>query len=138
VVIADLPDPGLTASTKLYSQEFYGLARRALAAGGRLVVHAGPVSPRPRFFWTVEATIRAAGLSTAPYRVDARLPGTAPGSDRPAAAGTRAPCDWGFVLAARTRPPLLGTSLRADARAADRTRTPDLPPSTLVHPRYRD
>ncbi|MER6122498.1 polyamine aminopropyltransferase [Streptomyces sp. NPDC001795] len=141
VVIADLPDPGITASTKLYSLEFYGLARRVLAADGRLVVHAGPVITHPRVFWTVEATIRAAGLRTVPYRVDRPSSGSWAGA-------SRAPRDWGFVLAARTRPALTldprepglcmltRAALRADARAAVRTRVRDLPPSTLVHPRY--
>ncbi|MFG3033326.1 polyamine aminopropyltransferase [Streptomyces sp. NPDC048253] len=147
VVVADLPDPGMTASTKLYSQEFYGLARRALAPGGRLVVHAGPVAGRPRAFWTVEATMRAAGLHTTPYRVDGRDAGRTAGPDT--AGGSRAPRDWGFVLAtADTRPPLrldrLGqpprtltqAELTADARAAEATRVTGLRPSTLVHPRY--
>jgi spermidine synthase len=148
VVIADLPDPGITASTKLYSQEFYGLARRTLADGGRLVVHAGPVSTRPRVFWTVETTIRAAGLRTAPYCVGGRDSGFAAGPDR--SAGTsRAPHDWGFVLASpEERPPLrlaprgprlwtlTQASLTQDARAAARTRIRGLPVSTLVHPRY--
>ncbi|WP_104636090.1 polyamine aminopropyltransferase, partial [Streptomyces sp. MH60] len=82
VVISDLPDPGITASTKLYSQEFYGLLRRVLAPDGRLAVHAGPVAARPRAFWTVDATLRAAGLPAVAYRVDARDPGAAPGPDR--------------------------------------------------------
>ncbi|MFJ8198859.1 polyamine aminopropyltransferase [Streptomyces sp. NPDC096152] len=149
VVIADLPDPGITASTKLYAQEFYGLARRALAADGRLVVHAGPVSSRPRVFWTVEATIRAAGLRTAPYRVGGRDAGFAAGPDRTAGA-SRSPGDWGFVLAARTTPALrldpsaprprtlTPAGLAVDFRAAARTRVRHLPPSTLVHPRYTD
>ncbi|MGV9900852.1 fused MFS/spermidine synthase, partial [Streptomyces tendae] len=68
VVISDLPDPGLTASTKLYSQEFYGLLRRVLAPDGRLAVHAGPVATRPRAFWTVDATLRGAGLPATAYR----------------------------------------------------------------------
>ncbi|MFE3633699.1 polyamine aminopropyltransferase [Streptomyces sp. NPDC059168] len=145
VVIADLPDPGVTASTKLYSQEFYGLARRALATGGRLVVHAGPVTGRPRAFWTVASTLRAAGFATAPYRV----PGFPAGPDRSADA-SRAPQDWGFLLAApgATAPPLrltgegpaprtlTGDDLAADARAAAATRVRGLPASTLVHPRY--
>jgi spermidine synthase len=147
VVITDLPDPGITASARLYSQEFYGLARRALAPGGRLVVHAGPVASRARVFWTVEATIRAAGLRTAPYRVGGRPFGLTAGPDRSAGA-SRAPQDWGFVLAALTRPVLTldpheprpriltRASLLADARAAARARVPGLPPSTLVHPRY--
>ncbi|MFF3514965.1 polyamine aminopropyltransferase [Streptomyces sp. NPDC002573] len=148
VVIADLPDPGIAASTKLYSQEFYGLARRVLAPDGRLVVHAGPVSSRPRVFWTVEATVRAAGLRTVPYRVAAGASaGGTDGTGRPAGL-PQAPRDWGFVLAAPTRPvltldpreqllPALNpASLRADARDAARTRPPYLPPSTLLHPRY--
>ncbi|MEU5632713.1 polyamine aminopropyltransferase [Streptomyces rishiriensis] len=148
VVVADLPDPGITASTKLYSQEFYGLARRALAPGGRLVVHAGPVATRPRVFWTVEATLRAAGLRTAPYRVDGRATGFTAGPDRTTDVA-RAPRDWGFVLAAvGARPPLrldprerpLRTlsqaALTADARAAQDTRMTGEQASTLVHPRY--
>ncbi|WP_412080334.1 polyamine aminopropyltransferase [Streptomyces sp. SCL15-6] len=147
VVISDLPDPGITASTKLYSLEFYGLLRRVLAPGGRLVVHAGPVSARPRAFWTVDATLRAAGLRTVAYRVGGPDTGFTAGPDR--AAGTsRAPRDRGFVLAARTPPglrldpaaprPLTLTrqSLTAATRSAARTRVSGLPPSTLVHPRY--
>ncbi|MDA4887163.1 polyamine aminopropyltransferase [Streptomyces sp. MS2A] len=158
VVISDLPDPSVTASTKLYSQEFYGLLRRVLAPDGRLVVHAGPVFAAPRAFWTVDATLRAAGLRTVAYRVAADDPGAAasdvgsasgPGSapDRTTAA-LRAPRAWGFLLAARTAPALrldpaaprprtlTPDSLARDARDAARTRIPGLPPSTLVHPRY--
>ncbi|MBX7552952.1 polyamine aminopropyltransferase [Streptomyces sp. NPDC004232] len=149
VVIADLPDPGITASTKLYSQEFYGLARRVLAPGGRLVVHAGAVSTRPRGFWTVAATLRAAGFATSAYRVLGRDSGFAAGPDRSAAGASRAPHDWGFLLAApapAAPPPLrldpgpphtlTQAGLTADAAAARRTRIPGLPASTLVHPRY--
>ncbi|NEB00457.1 polyamine aminopropyltransferase [Streptomyces sp. SID13726] len=148
VVIADLPDPGITASTKLYSQEFYGLARRALTPGGRLVVHAGPVASRPRVFWTVEATMRAAGLCTTTYRVGGRDSGFAAGPDRTAGA-SRAPRDWGFVLASRDARPALGLdprgprprtlteqSLWAAERSAEATRVGGLAASTLVHPRY--
>jgi spermidine synthase len=147
VVIADLPDPGITASTKLYSQEFYGLARRVLAPGGRLVVHAGPVTTRRRAFWTVAATLRAAGFATAPYRVPGHDSGFPAGPDRSADA-SRAPHDWGFLLAAPgpSAPPLRPGSrgrwtptpaeLAADRSAAERTRIAGLSPSTLVHPRY--
>ncbi|MER5215792.1 polyamine aminopropyltransferase [Streptomyces sp. NPDC002838] len=148
VVIADLPDPGITASTKLYSQEFYGLARRALAHHGRLVVHAGPVSSRPRVFWTVDTTLHSAGLRTAPYRVGGRHSGFAAGPDR-SVDRSRGPHDWGFVLAAPGERPdlrldpdgprprtMTQTSLTADARAAAGTRIGGLPVSTVVHPRY--
>ncbi|MER6982304.1 spermidine synthase, partial [Streptomyces carpinensis] len=147
VVIEDLPDPGITASTKLYALEFYGLARRAMAPGGRLVVHAGPVSARPRVFWTVEATVRAAGLRTVPYRVGDGDFGGSAGPDLTIGAA-RVPRDWGFVLASRTtpvlaldprapRPPTLTrATLAAAARAAAGTRVPGLSASTLVDPRY--
>ncbi|KUL50199.1 spermidine synthase [Streptomyces sp. NRRL F-4489] len=82
VIVSDLPDPGITASTKLYSQEFYGLALRMLAPDGRLVVHAGPPLARPRTFWTVEATLRSVGLRTLPYRIPGRSPGFSGGPDR--------------------------------------------------------
>ncbi|GHF75236.1 polyamine aminopropyltransferase [Streptomyces griseosporeus] len=148
VVVSDLPDPGITASTKLYSQEFYGLARRVLAPGGRLVVHAGPLTSRPRVFWTVETTMRAAGLYTVPYRVAGRDTGFTAGPDR--SAGTfRVPHDWGFVLASADRRPVLGlppggpppwtlttAGLAADAAAAEGTRLGGTRVSTLVHPRY--
>ncbi|WP_037676831.1 polyamine aminopropyltransferase [Streptomyces griseus] len=112
VVVADLPDPTMTAGTKLYSQEFYGLARRALAPDGRLTVHAGSLATHPRVFWTVEKTMRAAGLHTAPYAT--------PGDDA------------GFVLASPdTRPTLAG-----DVREVTESRPPGLGASTLVHPRY--
>ncbi|MFD8571365.1 polyamine aminopropyltransferase [Streptomyces sp. NPDC059639] len=65
VVICDLPDPALTSSTKLYSQEFYGLVARVLGPSGRVVVHGGPVSGR---FWTVSETVRSAGLRVVSYR----------------------------------------------------------------------
>ncbi|MFE0105721.1 spermidine synthase [Streptomyces sp. NPDC059009] len=137
VVLSDLPDPGITASTKLYSQEFFGLAARVLAPRGRLAVHAGPFDCRPRVFWTVETTLHAAGLRTAPYRVGGRVSGFAAGPDRTAdGSSARAqPRDWGFVLAARDRP-VVRAGYRGSARAAERARVRGLAPSTLVHPRY--
>ncbi|WP_406862215.1 polyamine aminopropyltransferase [Streptomyces sp. HUAS MG47] len=132
VVVSDLPDPGAAESAKLYSEEFYGLAARVLAPGGRLAVHAGSAAERPDTYWTVDATLRAAGFITGPY-----------------AAGAEGH-DWAYVLAARDRPvptalpadapPLLSLTpqaLATGARRVEETRTPDSPlPSTLVHPRY--
>ncbi|UGY92712.1 polyamine aminopropyltransferase [Streptomyces gobiensis] len=155
VIISGLPDPRITASTKLYSQEFYGLVRRSLADDGRVAVHAGsPVTDR-RAFWTVDATLRTAGLHPTPYAVDGRVSGFTSGPDRsqnqhaPGVHPTDRRTDWGFLLAAPgTAPPL--TLPPGDARpkaltepdlhraaiAAERQRMPDLPPSTLMHPRY--
>ncbi|MEU9196918.1 polyamine aminopropyltransferase [Streptomyces hundungensis] len=161
VVVLDLPDPGITASTKLYSQEFYGLARRVLAPGGRLVVHAGPVAGRPRTFWTVASTVRAAGLTTFAYRATGRSAGFTAGPDR-ALGSAKSPHDWGFVLAARPAPyPFAAGAAPARPGAEDRADTgtwaaagvrlpagslaltppseaAGYPPSTLVHPRYAD
>jgi spermidine synthase len=137
VVIADLPDPGITDSAKLYSQEFYGLAREVLAEDGRLVVHAGPVASRRDVFWTVDATLRAAGLRTTPYRVVSRAPGFVTRPDRTAHTD-RVPHDWGFVIATRGT---AGAGRAVDlggtgTRLGDAARVEGLPASTLVHPRY--
>ncbi|MFD5895870.1 MULTISPECIES: polyamine aminopropyltransferase [unclassified Streptomyces] len=156
VVISDLPNPGITPSTKLYSEEFYGLASRVLAEDGRLAVHAGPPAVRPRTYWTVDATLRAAGFGTSPYTATGQAAGFGAGPDRShdgknAGGGgdEGARTDWGFVLAAVGRPPAVGLApdvprlrslaapvLEAGIVRAERTRLRDLPPSTLVHPRY--
>ncbi|WP_457033399.1 spermine/spermidine synthase domain-containing protein, partial [Kitasatospora sp. P5_F3] len=79
------------------SREFYGLAARALAPGGRLAVRTDTV-------WSTEATVRAVGLHTVPY---AAADGT-----RSCPAGPRGPET--FVLAARTPPRLaLATPTRS-------------------------
>jgi spermidine synthase len=148
VILGDLPDPGISQSAKLYSREFYGLAARALAPGGRLAVHTGAPRTRPRVFWTVAATVRSAGLGTVEYRVGGAMGdfGAGPDPVSPHHVGTAH--DWGFVLAARHRP-----ALRLDPRAPRlRSLTPASlrragaigrspgrhrePPSTLMHPRY--
>ncbi|MFI5582389.1 spermidine synthase [Streptomyces sp. NPDC051822] len=152
VVISDLPDPGITPSTKLYSQEFYGLVARVLTPSGRFAVHAGSVADRPRTYWTVDATLRAAGFATRPYSASGRTPGFAAGPDRADRSGGtgQGPADWGFLLAVQGgRPPALGLAadaprlrslgagtLETAARRAERGRGDELPPSTLVHPRY--
>ncbi|MFI8438360.1 polyamine aminopropyltransferase [Streptomyces sp. NPDC079020] len=150
VVISDLPDPGITASTKLYSAEFYGLVGEALAPGGRLVVHAGSPGSRGRTYWTVEASVRAGGLAARPYRVTGRLPGIAADPGRFEGAGP-APRDWGFVLASPGAVPPLGLAagapglrslgergLREAGRSAEHVRVKGQAPSTLIHPRYRE
>ncbi|MYZ37663.1 MULTISPECIES: polyamine aminopropyltransferase [unclassified Streptomyces] len=150
VVISDLPNPGITASTKLYSEEFYGLATRVLTDRGRLAVHAGSPTSQPRTYWTVDATLRAAGFGTTPYSATGPPTGFTAGPDR-VKDGTPALSDWGFELAELGSRPQLGLAadaprlrslgmplLAAGARGVERTRIPDLPPSTLVHPRYTE
>jgi spermidine synthase len=151
VIISDLPNPGITSSTKLYSEEFYGLASRVLADGGRLAVHAGSPTAEPRTYWTVDATLSAAGFRTASYRATGRPSGFTAGPDREQdmKGETPEPSDWGFELAGLGTRPRLGLAadvprlrslaapmLEAGAREAERTRVAGLPPSTLAHPRY--
>ncbi|SHN37461.1 polyamine aminopropyltransferase [Actinacidiphila paucisporea] len=138
VIVADLADPGISRSAKLYSQEFYGLAARALAPGGRLAVRAGTAAGAARTFWTIDATVRAVGLQTSPYW----LPATPSG-----AAGPAGSPDQAYLLAARgaapplalppgTPPTLTPPALRLAARAPLPTRpSRSLPPSTLLRPR---
>ncbi|MDX6678638.1 MAG: spermidine synthase, partial [Solirubrobacteraceae bacterium] len=136
VVIADFPDPDDAATAKVYSQEFYdGLRRRVLAPGGRLVVQAGSPYFARESFWGIDATLRAAHWRTTPYHVDVPSFG-----------------DWGFLLAAPARAPVLrlapppGAPLRfldAATLAAAATFPRDrrriaVAPSTLNRPRLLD
>jgi spermidine synthase len=90
VVVVDLPDPDSEDLAKLYSVEMYGmLAGRALAPGGRIVVQSGSPYFAPDAYWSIERSLRVAGLKTAPYHVDVPSFG-----------------DWGFHLASRERPRL--------------------------------
>jgi spermidine synthase len=122
VILADLPDAGVSSSAKLYSQEFYGLAARALTPTGRLAVHAAQA------LWTVAATLRAARLPATPYLLPTPVCPAPPGLGP-------IPATWPFLLAAPSRPRLPVSFGRA-ALAAARSRPPSLPrPSTLLHPR---
>jgi spermidine synthase len=129
-IVVDMPDPDNAAVAKLYSVEFYSMARRTLAPGGRMVVQAGSPYFAPQAFSCVLATVAAAGLRTLPYHVDVPTFG-----------------DWGFVLAGPVTP-VLGLDPRAPAPrsldaatlAAARAFPPDRAPtgqrpSTLDDPR---
>lgn len=89
VVIADFPDPDDAALAKLYSVEIYGLIRRVMAPGGRVVVQSGSPYFAQKAYWSVAASLHAAGLASTPYHVDVPSFG-----------------DWGFHLAAISRPSL--------------------------------
>jgi len=132
VVIADFPDPDDAALAKLYSVELYGLVRRALAPGGRVVVQSGSPYFARRAYWSIAASMQAADLAVTSYHVDVPSFG-----------------DWGFHLAAvGDRSPVLGvdppgrlrfidapTLAAAASFPPDRRRRDDVRSSTLVRPR---
>ncbi|KII00613.1 spermidine synthase [Streptomonospora alba] len=136
VILADMPDPDDTGTAKLYSTEFYTLARRSLAEQGRMAVQAGSPYFAPEAYWSVRAGLRAAGWRTSGYHVDVPSFG-----------------DWGFFLAAPEEvgkpdvalpdehPPLRfldGATLRA-ARTFPKDRRPTgSEASTLLRPRVLD
>ncbi len=103
VVIADFPDPDDAALAKLYSVEVYGLMRRALTPGGRLVVQAGSPYFAQKAYWSSAASMEAAGLPSTPYHVDVPSFG-----------------DWGFHLAGRDSAPPLRLRAPAGLRFLDR------------------
>jgi spermidine synthase len=130
-VIIDMPDPDSTSTAKLYSEEFYTLARHVLAPGGRVVVQSGSPYFAPRSFDCIGATLRAAGFETTPYHVNVPSFG-----------------DWGFILAQPDRKPALTLdpprplrfldeeNLRASAVfPVDRRPTGAESPSTLDDPK---
>jgi spermidine synthase len=83
VIIADLPDPNGDALAKLYSVEFYRLARRHLARGGVFVTQAtSPFFARDAF-WCIARSMRKAGFAVTPTHTYVPSFG-----------------DWGFVLGA--------------------------------------
>ncbi len=128
-IIADLPDPNGDALAKLYSVEFFRLARRHLSPGGVFITQASSPFFSREAFWCTEAGMRAAGFQTLP--VHAYVPSFG---------------DWGWVLgaerkldAAKTKlppglryltPPLLKTLPVFDG---DTGPTP-VEPSTIDHP----
>ena len=82
VIIIDFPDPTNFAIGKLYTTTFYELVEQHLAASGYAVVQTTSPLIARKSFWTVAATLEAAGLQTAAYH--AHVPSFG---------------EWGFILA---------------------------------------
>jgi spermidine synthase len=84
LIVADLPDPNDVSLARLYSRTFYGLVRSHLTGDGVFVAQATSPYFAQEAFWTIRATIGAAGFTNAyPYHVNVPSFG-----------------EWGFVLAA--------------------------------------
>ena len=84
VILIDLPDPSNFSLGKLYSVPMYRQVARHLTDGGLIVVQSTSPYFAPNAYWSVVATLEAAGLATAPYHVYVPSFG-----------------EWGFVLAGK-------------------------------------
>jgi len=84
VILIDLPDPSNFSLGKLYSVPMYRQVARHLVDGGLIVVQSTSPYFAPNAYWSVVATLEAAGLHTAPYHVYVPSFG-----------------EWGFVLAGK-------------------------------------
>jgi spermidine synthase len=80
--IIDFPDPSSFAIGKLYSVPFYEMLKKHVAANGLIAVQSTSPFFAPHAYWSIEATLREAGLRTWPYH--AYVPSFG---------------EWGFVLA---------------------------------------
>ena len=98
VIVVDFPDPTNFNIGKLYTNSFYALLDKHLAASGYAVIQTTSPLVARRSFWTVVGTIEASGLTATPYH--AHVPSFG---------------EWGFVVASR-RPYRLPTKLPADLR----------------------
>lgn len=83
-VIIDLPDPSNYSLGKLYSVPFYRLLSKHLAENGLAVIQSTSPYFAPKSFWSIDATLKAAGFSTAPYHCYVPSFG-----------------EWGFVIASK-------------------------------------
>ncbi|AMO23174.1 polyamine aminopropyltransferase [Ramlibacter solisilvae] len=98
VIIVDFPDPTNFSIGKLYTNSFYALLDKRLAASGYAVIQTTSPLVARQSFWTVAQTLESVGLRTAPYH--AHVPSFG---------------EWGFVIAGR-RPWRMPAQLPAGLR----------------------
>jgi spermidine synthase len=97
-IVVDFPDPTNFSIGKLYTTSFYQLLDRHLAAGGHAVVQTTSPLVARKSYWTVAATLEAAGFTVTPYH--AHVPSFG---------------EWGFIIAGHRPwrlPPALPQGLR--------------------------
>jgi spermidine synthase len=68
-VIIDMPDPHNEALNKLYSREFYRMIKHRLHPDGVMVTQSSSPFFARRTFWSIAATLNAAGLQTYSYQL---------------------------------------------------------------------
>ncbi|MFZ4479721.1 MAG: polyamine aminopropyltransferase [Rhodoferax sp.] len=84
VIVVDFPDPTNFSIGKLYTNSFYAMLDKHLAASGYAVIQTTSPLVARRSFWTVVGTIESVGLTATPYH--AHVPSFG---------------EWGYVLASR-------------------------------------
>ncbi len=94
VIIVDFPDPSSYSVGKLYTVTFYRELLKHLVPGGAVAIQSTSPMFARRSFWSIEKTLREAGLFTMPYH--AHVPSFG---------------EWGYVLATR-QPVTMPTVLR--------------------------
>ncbi len=92
-IVVDFPDPTNFNIGKLYTNSFYALLDKHLAASGYAVIQTTSPLVARKSFWTVVSTIESVGLTATPYH--AHVPSFG---------------EWGYVVASR-RPYRLPTAL---------------------------
>jgi len=70
VILVDLPDPGNTGLSKLYSQSFYELLKRRLSMQGAIAVQSTSAFFAPQAYWCIHKTLMETGLYVYPYQVE--------------------------------------------------------------------
>ncbi|PZQ67360.1 MAG: polyamine aminopropyltransferase [Variovorax paradoxus] len=98
VIVVDFPDPTNFAIGKLYTNSFYALLDRRLAASGYAVIQTTSPLVARKSYWTVAQTIESVGLVATPYH--AHVPSFG---------------EWGYVIASHRpwrRPEALPAGLR--------------------------
>lgn len=81
LIVIDLPDPHGDSLNKLYTKQFYQLAKRRLSERGALVIQASSPFFSRKAYWCVSETAQAAGLHVKNYHLNVPSFG-----------------DWGFVM----------------------------------------
>jgi spermidine synthase len=73
VIIVDLPEPSEECPelSRLYSWEFYRLLKERLEPDGVINIACPAFADLPGYFWSIRATLMAAGFHVLPYHFDA-------------------------------------------------------------------
>ncbi|MFS2047986.1 polyamine aminopropyltransferase [Variovorax paradoxus] len=98
VIVVDFPDPTNFAIGKLYTNSFYALLDKRLAASGYAVIQTTSPLVARKSFWTVAQTVESVGLTATPYHVHVPSFG-----------------EWGFIIASHRpyrKPDALPAGLR--------------------------